>query len=312
MPSQDINAYILEIASLKAELRKVKILANSRAEQLIQSEKLASMGLLAAGVAHEIKNPLGFISNNLEVLEEYIDSYRKVINYIPVLHEALRTSSDGTLQVHADKLKSTWSDNDFDYINTDISQLMRDSLIGSARVNDIVMNLNAFIHVDSNKTPVLCDINEELKRTLLILNHELKYRIQLHTEFASIPKIYMLPGEIHQAFLNLLMNAIHAIENEGDIWVTTQHDSGQIIIRVRDNGSGIKPEHVERICDPFFTTKSKYEGTGLGLAISKDILNNHHGTLSVKSTMGQGSEFTLILPDTVLPKDIAASTTSHL
>ena len=304
MPSQEISAYIHEIESLKMELEKANALANSRADQLVQSEKLASIGLLAAGVAHEIKNPLGFITNNLEILEEYIDSYKKIINYIPQLSKALSASSDDNLQVHLDKLKTTWSDDNFDYINTDISQLISDSLNGSARLSDIVMNLNAFIHVDRNKTPVLCNINEELEKTLIILNHELKYRIHLHTEFNRVPNIYMLPGEIHQAFLNLLMNAIHAIENHGDIWVTTHHTPGQISILIKDNGSGIKPEHVKHICEPFFTTKNKHEGTGLGLAISKDILNNHNGTLSVKSIVGQGSEFTLILPDTGLPKDI--------
>ncbi len=308
MESQQLETPQFE--KLSRQLQEMQSLVAVRTQQLIQAEKLASMGLMAAGVAHEIKNPVGFISNNLEVLEEYVQAYQKILLLLPALMTALKDSPQPALKAQIDTLQSLWLTEDLDHINGDINQLLQDSIAGAARIDGIVKQLNGFIRLDDEEKPILCDLNEELNTTLKLIHHELKYDIKAHVDFAQIPKVYVFSCEIHQAFLNLLMNAIHAITGKGDIWVITELRDNRICIRIKDSGCGIQATDLGRIFDPLFTTKSSHEGTGLGLSICRNIVENHQGTLSVESTPGQGSEFTISLPAHNQALDVVSTTTS--
>lgn len=294
-----------DLETLSHQLQEAQSLADMRARQLVQAEKLASMGLLAAGIAHEIKNPVGYISNNLEILEEYVRAYQKIFFLLPKLLSTLKNVSQPAIKRQIDQLESIWLSEDIDQINTDINQLVEDSMTGANRIADMVKHLNGFIRVEEEK-PKLCDMNEELNTILKLIQHEFKHQIKAHVTLNELPKIYIFPSEIHQAFLNLLMNAIHSISGSGDIWVTAEHHSDSISISIKDNGCGIQAPDIKKIFNPFFTTKSAKEGTGLGLSICVTIVKNHQGSLTVESTPTQGSEFVITLPAENQPQDIVS------
>ena len=262
--------------------------------RLLQSEKMASVGLLAAGVAHEINNPLGFVMSNLSTLDNYAKQYRDLI----AAYEKLFTLKDSQARKaqfrHIQALKQTY---DLEFINQDLDELLADTHEGSQRVRDIVKGLKSFSHVDQAETMQLTDLNECVESTLKVANNELKYHCDITTHLQPLPRTYCMAGQIKQVILNMLVNAGQAIAEAGEICIETVVVDNTIELSIRDNGSGIAPEHLSKLFDPFYTTKQVGEGTGLGLSISYGIVvDDHKGDIRVESELGQGTCFTIVLP----------------
>jgi len=263
--------------------------------QLMQSEKMASLGQLAAGVAHEINNPIGFVMSNLVTLSEYVDVFKRLFELTHNLESRL---SDGQTQAVLEEFKQLQQSDDLGFIFSDSSELLKESLDGVSRVKEIVQGLRTFAHVDDVGMREM-DINESLEQTIRMVWNELKYKCEIRREYSEIPKFKCFGGQINQVFMNLLVNAGQAIEANGLIVVRTYAKAENIYIEFEDNGCGI-PESVQsQIFNPFFTTKPIGQGTGLGLSISYGIVNKHQGELSVKSELGKGTVFSIRLPITV-------------
>jgi len=273
-------------------IRSYEKLSNANEElkqsesQLVHSEKMASIGVLSAGVAHEINNPIGFIRSNLEVLAEYFDDLNK---YHLEIKEQLSLESDQTMQ------KSLAEKYDIEFLFEDASPLLASSIGGVDRVVEIVKSLKTFARTDLPEKE-LCDINEGLNATLTMAWNELKYSCKVNVDLQPLPKIKAFQGQLNQVFMNLLINASQAIEDHGEIQVRTFVKNNNIMIEVEDNGSGIEPENIKQIFTPFYTSKPIGEGTGLGLSISHQIVEQHGGEITVKSTVGEGSCFSVTLP----------------
>jgi len=273
---------------LQEKKRVEKQLKESQA-QVIQQEKMASIGLLAAGVAHEINNPMGFITSNLSSLGKYTD---KLIQFIEIQEQAIARCADETTRSTLAEMKQQIK---LDYLVTDLRELITESLDGSRRVSKIVQDLQTFSRGDSNET-VPSDLNETIMRTVSMVRHEIKYVAELDLQLDNLPRVICQSQQIGQVVMNLLMNAAHSIQGKGLITLATSQVGDAVEISVTDNGCGILAEHLERIFEPFFTTKEAGRGTGLGLAISHDIVKKHGGELLVESTTGKGTTFTVRLP----------------
>jgi len=258
--------------------------------QLLQSEKMASIGQLAAGIAHELNNPIGFVHSNLGTLDSYL---RDLMDILDAYDQALAEGGNETLQARLAKLKA---ERDFDYMRQDLNQLLVESKDGLARVRKIVQDLKSFSHV-SEQDWQWVDLHQGLDSTLNIVWNELKYKCQVVKEYGDLPKVYCLISQLNQVFMNLLVNAGHAIETKGTITIhTARRGDNEVMIEIRDTGKGIAPEHLSRIFEPFFTTKPVGKGTGLGLSLSYGIVDKHHGRIEVDSQVGVGSTFRIILP----------------
>ena len=258
-------------------------------QTIMQSEKMASLGQLAAGVAHEINNPMGYISCNLRALAEYFD---QIVQFDLLLREkGEREFSRGTLESIATSRKSL----DIDDILSDGVELITDSLEGAKKVSKIVQDLKSFSRVD---TPdhTLVELNSCVESALTIVQNELKYVATIRKELEPVPALLCHPGQLNQVFLNLLINAGQAITPPGEIVLRSWHDDDFVYASVGDSGEGIPVEIRERIFDPFFTTKDLGKGTGLGLSISYEIIKKHNGRIQVESTVGMGTTFTVALP----------------
>ncbi|WP_337914148.1 sensor histidine kinase, partial [Vibrio cholerae] len=264
--------------------------------QLIQSEKMASIGQLSAGIAHEINNPVGFITSNLQTLSDYFNSLEKVIKN---LTESISQSHDQTLN---DACQKILKQGQVDFVLEDTADLINESLEGSSRVMAIVKNLKDFSHMDRSEWSY-ANLESCIDSTLKIIHNEIKYNITVEKEYGkNIPEVCCQPMQINQVLLNLLVNASHAIDGEGKITVSLERlDDKHVIIKVKDSGCGIPEDIRDRIFEPFFTTKPVGSGTGLGLSVSYGIIKKHHGTIDVKSTVGLGTEFIICLP--VEPSD---------
>jgi two-component system NtrC family sensor kinase len=257
--------------------------------RVIQQEKMASIGQLAAGVAHEINNPMGYITSNMNTLSKYAKRLARLIE----LQEAV--IANGANEASRTELEEMRSRDKIDYVLKDFDDLIAESLEGAERVRKIVQDLKSFSRADSHE-PVPCDINDCLHTTANIVHNEIKYVATLEMNLTELPPVVCHPQQISQVLMNLLVNAAHAIEKQGAITIATSHDDQWVSIRISDTGKGIPKEIRKRIFEPFFTTKEVGKGTGLGLAISLDIINRHGGELSVESEAGRGTTFTIRLP----------------
>ena len=268
-------------------------------EQLVQNEKMASIGQLAAGVAHEINNPVGYVNSNINSLDGYITDIYDVLDLYQALEETLPEDSD-----HRKQIKDLKADIDFDFIRSDIKELVNESKEGVLRVKQIVKDLKDFSHVDEAEWQVT-DIEKGIDSTLNIVNNELKYKAKIHKDYGKIPVVECNPSQINQILMNLMVNAGHAIDEQGSITlITRQLDDMHVYIEVVDTGKGIPEENLTKIFDPFFTTKPVGQGTGLGLSLSYSIAEKHGGELSVKSVVGEGTTFRLTLPIKKVDGDI--------
>lgn len=257
-------------------------------DQIMQQEKLATIGQLSAGVAHEINNPTGFISSNLASLTKYVDRLQEYLQAVTEAAKSLDDEKAATLQALRQRLK-------IDFILDDTKDLVHESLEGTERIKKIVQSLKNFSRRDDD-TPVLADINDCLESTLSMVWNELKYKTTIVKEYGELPKTRCYPQQLGQVFMNLLVNAGHAITEQGTITIQTLTENDAIVIRIEDTGCGIPPENLSRIFEAFFTTKELGKGTGLGMSIAKEIIAKHHGEITVQSAVGQGTSFTVKLP----------------
>lgn len=267
--------------------------------QILQQEKMASIGQLAAGVAHEINNPMGFITSNVNQMQVYA---RKIIDYQKVLeadYEELKQSCsteealeklDALYEKHIQIRKKVG----MDFILSDVEDLLSDTLEGTNRIKAIVQDLRTFTRSEGQKH--LADINQGIESVINIAWNELKYKIDLVKEYGDIPNTYCNIGQLNQVFMNVLINAAQAIENHGEIRIRTYLEGRDIVIAISDNGPGIPEDIIGKIFDPFFTTKEIGKGTGLGLSISYEIIQSYGGQMTVCSELGQGTTFTIRIP----------------
>jgi PAS domain S-box-containing protein len=270
--------------------------------QVLQSEKMASIGQLAAGVAHEINNPMGFIHANLFQLGEYVQDLRRVWDEVQALRKAAATGSAEELRRAGDRLETVADEVDAAYLLEDCAKAVRESLEGSERIRHIVQDLRAFSHPEGSERS-LADVNECLDSTANIVWTMMKHSVVLTRAYEDVPPIRCWPMQLKQVFMNLLVNAYQAIQESGaerarpgEIRLRTRAVPEGVEIEVSDDGVGIAPEHLDRVFDPFFTTKEVGVGTGLGLSIAYNIVKRHGGTLHVESEPGAGTTFRIVLP----------------
>jgi len=289
----DITRYKNAEDLLKKKNKEILTTMNKLQEvqqQLVQSEKMASVGQLAAGVAHEINNPIGYINSNLTSLKNYLDDLLGLVA-IYEKAEAVCTDTEHLSQIKAFKQKI-----DLEYLKTDVLDLLEESQEGATRVKKIVQDLKDFSHLGGDDDWQWADLHVGLESTLNIVNNEIKYKAKLVKDFGGLPEVKCLPHQLNQVFMNLLVNAAHAIENEGIITVRTGTENDHAWVEISDTGKGIAPEHQSKIFDPFFTTKPVGKGTGLGLSVSYNIIKKHQGKIQLTSQLGQGTTFRIVLP----------------
>jgi signal transduction histidine kinase len=279
----------LDLYHTKKSLERMNIELKTTQSAMLQREKMASIGQLAAGVAHEINNPIGFTSGNLRTLNKYIDKFIDFIDNQSETIEKLNVKEViEELNIKRKKLK-------LDYIKEDIKDLIKESLDGTERVSNIVQNLKTFSR-SGEASYQKADINECIESTISIVWNELKYKGTIKKEYGEIPITICYPQELNQVFMNLLINASQAIEKQGEIVIKTWYNNKHIYISVSDTGSGIEEKIKNRIFEPFFTTKDIGRGTGLGLSIAYNIIKKHNGDVTVESQPGAGTTFTVKIP----------------
>ncbi len=259
--------------------------------QLIQAEKMASLGQLAAGVAHEINNPVGYINSNLGTLQAYVADF---LEMIAGYKEFEKNPNDTAIIEHLHTLRKKV---DLDFLQEDIQHLITESMQGVKHVKQIVSDLKGFSHPEEKEWQTI-DLNEVIDSSLNIVNNELKYKAEIIKRYGELPPLRCITPQIKQVLVNLLVNAGQAIDERGSITIETESapDKQSIYIHIQDTGHGIDDDTLQKIFDPFFTTKAVGQGTGLGLSVSYGIIQSHRGTISVASEQGEGSRFTIKLP----------------
>lgn len=293
MAVRDISARKQAEADLQqhnADLSALNDKLTQAHEQLVQSEKLASIGLLAAGVAHEINNPVGFVLSNFGSLEKYLADLFGLI-------EAYQRTEPSLSPELALELATLRARIELDYLKEDLGALMQETKDGIGRIRRIVQDLKNFSHVDDAQDWQLVDLHEGIDSTLNIVNNEIKYKADVVKAYGPMTRVQCVPSEINQVIMNLTVNAAHAIGAErGCITIRTGQDGAMAWFEIEDTGSGIAPENLNRVFDPFFTTKPVGKGTGLGLSLSYGIVHKHHGQITIKSEIGKGTTFRVTLP----------------
>jgi len=274
----ELENKVREVEAAYRELKETQ-------SRLVHTAKMASLGQLVAGIAHELNNPIGFIYSNMTHLRDYSESL------VQIIHELEKAPEN------AAKIKE---ENDFEYIVQDMPRLIASCEEGARRTRDIVLGLRNFSRLDEAKIKKV-NLQEGLENTLRLITGEIKNRIRVHKDFEPVPEVMCYASQINQVFMNILTNAAQAIEGEGDIWITLRHlkdeeGPGRVQVSIKDSGKGMTPDIQEKIFDPFFTTKTVGEGTGLGLSISYGIIKQHGGDIQVRSEPGKGTEFIITIP----------------
>lgn len=291
MSMEQVRTMVNELLKANEELKELNGKLSDARTKLIQSEKLASIGQLAAGVAHEINNPIGFIFSNFGTLEKYLQDLFQMLSAYEQAESELGSSPVAT------RLRALYEELEIEYLKDDIPSLMNESRDGIQRVRKIVQDLKDFSRVDARQEWEWANLHNGLNSTLNIVNNEIKYKADVVRVFGDLPEVQCLPSEINQVFMNLLVNAAHSITAErGTITLRTGHEGAEVWVEVADSGCGIAPENLSRIFDPFFTTKPVGQGTGLGLSLSYGIIQKHAGRMEVSSRLGQGTCFRITLP----------------
>ena len=263
------------------ELKDVNTEIKGTQTKLVHNEKMASLGQLVAGVAHELNNPIGFIYSNMGHLRDYTNGLVRIIE-----------EGNGDQE----KISALKDELDYDFMIKDLPKLIQSCEDGAKRTRDIVLGLRNFSRIEEAKLKEV-DITEGIDRTLDLLKGELKSKVSVVKKYAKAPLINCYPGQLNQVFMNIIVNSIHAIEDRGELTIQTKITENKFIeISFKDSGKGIGKEAIEKIFDPFFTTKDIGKGTGLGLSISYGIVQKHEGTIKVNSKVGEGTEFVITLP----------------
>jgi len=279
-------------AKLHATLENLK----QTQSQLVEAEKMASLGQLTAGIAHEINNPINFVTSNVSPLKRDVESIFDAINFIEEIG-----LSDAPIAEKQKKLADYKEELDFDYLKIEIGELLKGIYEGASRTADIVKGLRVFSRLDEDDIK-LADINEGIDSSVIILNSQMNGKIELVREYGNLPLAECYPGKMNQVFLNILSNAIYAIDKRfggstgGKIIINTSSDSEYIYIKIKDNGIGMSDQTQKKIFDPFFTTKDVGEGTGLGMSIAYNTLKKHNGEITIASSADNGAEFTVKIP----------------
>jgi two-component system NtrC family sensor kinase len=278
---EDLEKRNLELARRKSELERIQA-------QLVHSEKMASLGQLAAGIAHELNNPAGFIFSNMEALPQYLNWVERVL----ASYEQASLNESDAARVTASKAEA-----DYQNVMSDLESIAADSYSGAERIRDIVQNLRLFSRLDEAELKHV-DLHEGIESTIRLLSQYYNSPgITLRREYGFVPPVECYAGQLNQVWMNLLVNAAQAIgDRGGEVCIRTSSDGKLASVSISDTGSGIAPEHVNKIFDPFFTTKAIGEGTGLGLSISHGIVIRHGGTLTVESALGCGTTFNVSFP----------------
>ena len=281
--SESLKNRSIELTELNEKFQAIQ-------HKLLQSEKLASIGLLSAGIAHEINNPISYVNSNINSLKFHVSDIFKLIES----YEFMIASHGNTGLIR--QMEHAQKSFDFDFIKDDINSLISESTGGISRVKNIIQDLKSFSRVGSDKKWEYSDLHEGINSTLNIVQNEIKYKAEVIREYGEIPLVYCVISQLNQVFLNMLVNACHAIEKKGKIYIRTQLINNQICISFIDTGKGIKPENMNHIFDPFFTTKPVNQGTGLGLSLSYGIIKEHQGYIEVSSVEEEGTTFKIWLP----------------
>lgn len=284
-----------ELAAKNAELSQALDNLKHAQSTILQQDKMASIGQLAAGVAHEINNPMGFIISNLNTLEKYLTRLAEFLHLqtetIVGLNQGLNEEARQLIEavdLQRKRLK-------IDYLLEDVKELIRESLDGGQRVKTIVLNLKGFARLDEEEWK-LADLTEGIESTLNIVWNEIKYKAEVKKDYGTLPLTMCNIGKLNQVFMNLLINAAQAIEGRGEIRVTSRCEADEIMIEIADTGCGISADQLNRIFEPFYTTKEVGKGTGLGLSIAYDIIKQHGGEISATCEPGRGTTFLIRLP----------------
>ena len=263
--------------------------------QLVQSEKLASIGQLSAGIAHEINNPMGFIKSNVNSLTEYLPVFYETIAHSELLIQQVNNQDNKGVEASIHQLQALWEKEDIHYLVDDSKTLVNECQQGIDRIIDIVAGLKQFSRRSKHDQEAF-DINECLEEAIKLAHNEIKYKATIEKSFCESPVAFGSKNEIIQVFINLIVNAAQAIEKKGTIYLSTVNTDSRIFVEIRDTGAGIDDADVSEIFNPFFTTKPIGQGTGLGLSISYGIIDSHDGKISVKSQKGKGTTFSIRLP----------------
>lgn len=277
------------------QLRQANQSLRNAQERLIQTEKLASLGTMAAGVAHEINNPVGFIISNIHTLKHYAEIYDQAIEQI----QQLTHQTDPSMQnAELEKLKHWLEQQDMAFVQQDISELINDTMEGSERIREIVAGLRNFSSNQREKNYQLCDLNSIINQTLKLANRKLAQHAEVITDLHETSPVMCHAGQMQQVLFNLMINAGQAIEenSSGKIKIRSGQTEQYVFVSVTDNGCGIDQETQKQIFDPFFTTKPVGKGTGLGLSIAYGIVEEHNGQIQLQSAIGKGTRFTVYLP----------------
>jgi signal transduction histidine kinase len=277
----------MELENSHEALKRAYVDLQSAQEQLVQTEKMASLGQLVAGIAHEIKNPLNFIYGNTGFLADYV---QKLQTLVETLEKLPSISEEDRSKMAAMKEGMHYS-----FIKDDLKILIDNFSEGARRINTIVTDLRTFSRMDTDTVSEV-DLHASLEMSLNLLRNAYKNRIEIHKEYGDIPKIHGYAGKLNQVFMNLLSNAFHAVQGNGDVWIRTRRIENDVEVEIEDNGVGVLKEHLNRIFEPFFTTKPVGQGTGLGLSISYGIIEQHRGRIRVSSVPQKGSSFVVSLP----------------
>jgi len=284
-----------ELARAHKQLQKAQA-------QMVQSEKMASIGHLAAGVAHEMNTPVGFVASNFETLQTYLTKLKGLLALYEQVCEVLEENPYPPVLEKLLEIRQYRQEKKIDFILADIQDLFTESQEGLQRVTSIIQNLRDFSRIDQSTEMGDYDINDGIRSTLVVARNEIKYDMEVVTELGTLPKIHCHPGQINQVFLNILVNAAQAIRSQnrqgpGHIYIRTREEGDFVVCEIEDDGPGIPLEIRSQIFDPFFTTKPAGKGTGLGLSVSYDIVvSKHQGQILVDSEVGKGTKFTIKLP----------------
>jgi signal transduction histidine kinase len=262
--------------------------------QLVRAEKLAGIGQLAAGVAHEINNPTSFIMSNMSTMQKYVSDF---FNYIDSMEKLVTSSGDGNskaLEIQ-EAIRNIINSEDYCYLKDDLPEVVEESLNGLLRIKTIVSSLLAFASSSESEMNIV-DLNVEMESALLMFENEISRKGRVVRNFGNLPKTYANSDMLKQVFINLISNAIQAIEADGIITITTEVKNNYISIEISDNGVGIPPDNIQNIFNPFFSTREIGDGVGLGLSIAYRIIESHNGNIDVQSEPGLGTTFTIRLP----------------
>lgn len=282
--------------------RNLKEKVQKQAAMIVQAEKMASVGLLAAGVAHEINNPIAFINSNMSAVKNYFKKINFLYEKYGEIEAFLGELENNKASQLLEQMENFKKENKIEMIMEDLEDLADESIEGIERIKTIVKDLKTFSRIDESEYKHI-DINQAIDTTLNMVKNELKYKTSVEKDYDDLPQIKCFPQKISQVFMNLLINAGQAIEEKGTIKISTRQiaegrreNDSFIEITISDTGCGIPAENLNKLFDPFFTTKPVGAGTGLGLSIVYEIIKAHDGRIEVKSEIGKGTQFIILLP----------------